>query len=172
MHVPYPRSMLYCTRSLLRKPNHSDPSRDTKKLQSAPKEWPYAIYASDRITDRKSAFLAHASTLSSAKRPSHVAQPIGAASTHKTCDPLYVRISYERRRYGGRKIGMRAERWGEGGSGDRLSRILELSGYENAAVVVWRWFGGVQLGSDRWRRISEVAKDALGKGQFQEINKY
>jgi len=55
---------------------------------------------------------------------------------------------------------------GESGSGDRLSRLLELSGCENVVVVVSRWYGGVQLGSDRWKWISLVAKDALKAGGF------
>lgn len=57
---------------------------------------------------------------------------------------------------------------GESGSGDRLSRLLELSGSENVVVVVSRWYGGVKLGSDRWKRISEVAKDVLDKGGFSK----
>jgi hypothetical protein len=54
----------------------------------------------------------------------------------------------------------------ENGAGERLARLLELSGCTNVVVVVWRWYGGVQLGSDRWRRISEVAKVALKDGDF------
>lgn len=57
---------------------------------------------------------------------------------------------------------------GESGSGDRLSRLLELSSCENVIVVVSRWYGGTKLGSDRWKRISEVAKEALGKGGFSK----
>jgi hypothetical protein len=55
---------------------------------------------------------------------------------------------------------------GEGGSGDRLARLLRLTGCEDVVVVVWRWYGGVQLGSDRWKRISEVAREALNSGDF------
>lgn len=66
---------------------------------------------------------------------------------------------------------------GESGSGERLGRLLELSGCENVIVVVSRWYGGVPLGSDRWKRISEVAKEVLregefmkGKGQYDKVN--
>lgn len=55
---------------------------------------------------------------------------------------------------------------GEGGSGDRLARLLELSLCENVIVVVSRWYGGVPLGNDRWKRISDVAKQALERGGF------
>ncbi|KAF8170338.1 hypothetical protein K438DRAFT_1854477 [Mycena galopus ATCC 62051] len=56
---------------------------------------------------------------------------------------------------------------GEGGSGDRLARLLRLTGCEDVVVVVWRWYGGVKLGTDRWKRISEVAREALNGGGFQ-----
>jgi len=55
---------------------------------------------------------------------------------------------------------------GEGGSGDRLARLLRLAGCEDVVVVVWRWYGGVKLGADRWKRISEVAREALDGGGF------
>lgn len=55
---------------------------------------------------------------------------------------------------------------GESGSGERLARLLELSACEDTAVVVSRWYGGVKLGSDRWKRTSQVAKSALQRGGF------
>ncbi|KAF8995514.1 ribosomal protein S5 domain 2-type protein [Cyathus striatus] len=130
-------------------------------------EWSYAIYTSDRITDRKSAFLAHVSTLSSARDLPTLLSQLGQLPRIKRATHcMYAYRTREGDAEAGKLVCGQSD-GGEGGSGDRLSRILELSGYENVAVVVWRWFGGVQLGSDRWRRISEVAKDALGKGQFQ-----
>jgi putative IMPACT (imprinted ancient) family translation regulator len=55
---------------------------------------------------------------------------------------------------------------GESGSGDRLARLLELSNCDEVIVVVSRWYGGTKLGSDRWKHISQVAKEALYKGGF------
>ncbi|KAG6813737.1 hypothetical protein H0H92_007689 [Tricholoma furcatifolium] len=55
---------------------------------------------------------------------------------------------------------------GESGAGDRLARLLLLSNADNVLVVVSRWYGGVKLGSDRWRCISDVAKEALHNGGF------
>ena len=57
---------------------------------------------------------------------------------------------------------------GEHGAGDVLARLLELSESEDVLIVVWRWYGGVQLGSERWRKISEVARDALNQGNFSK----
>jgi hypothetical protein len=37
---------------------------------------------------------------------------------------------------------------------------------KNVVVVVSRWHGGVNLGSERWRLILGVAKEALERGAF------
>ncbi|KAI0771703.1 ribosomal protein S5 domain 2-type protein [Trametes elegans] len=55
---------------------------------------------------------------------------------------------------------------GEAGAGERLERLLELGHCEDVIVVVFRWYGGVKLGSDRWKCISSVAKEALERGGF------
>lgn len=129
-------------------------------------EWPHPIHASSRITDRKSVFLAHASTLpnttsfppflayltslSTLKRATH------CMYAYRTSDPITSQPVL------GQNDG------GESGSGDRLARLLELAGCENTVVVVSRWYGGVQLGSDRWRLISSVANEALDQGGFKK----
>ncbi|KAI9059046.1 ribosomal protein S5 domain 2-like protein [Trametes sanguinea] len=55
---------------------------------------------------------------------------------------------------------------GEAGAGERLERLLELGKCEDVVVVVFRWYGGVKLGSERWKCISSVAKEALERGGF------
>jgi len=57
---------------------------------------------------------------------------------------------------------------GEKGSGNRLSRLLEIMECKNVVVVVSRWYGGVKLGSERWRLILGSAKDALACGGFSK----
>lgn len=39
-------------------------------------------------------------------------------------------------------------------------------GISNVMVVVTRWYGGTQLGSDRFKHISTCAQRALEEGQF------
>lgn len=55
---------------------------------------------------------------------------------------------------------------GEDAAGGRLLHLLQLMDIWDVMVVVSRWFGGVKLGSDRFRIINSVARDALSKGQF------
>ena len=52
---------------------------------------------------------------------------------------------------------------GEHGAGARLERLLELRREQDVVVTVARWYGGVKLGSERWRCISDVAKQALDR---------
>ncbi|KAK3714011.1 hypothetical protein LTR37_008040 [Vermiconidia calcicola] len=53
---------------------------------------------------------------------------------------------------------------GETAAGGRVLHLLELMGVWNAMVVVTRWYGGVQLGPDRFRIINQTARDALVSG--------
>lgn len=55
---------------------------------------------------------------------------------------------------------------GEKGAGDILASVLERAGANNVLVVVWRWYGGVPLGGERWRIIGQVAREALREGGF------
>ncbi|KAF9460755.1 ribosomal protein S5 domain 2-type protein [Collybia nuda] len=129
-------------------------------------DWPYPIYASDRLRDRKSVFLAHASTLPiSSAFPTFLNHLTSLPSLKRATHCMYAyRTSGPNGPISGQHDGA------ESGSGDRLSRLLESSGCVNVVVVVSRWYGGVKLGSDRWKRISDVAKEALARGEFSNRN--
>ena len=55
---------------------------------------------------------------------------------------------------------------GEKGSGTKLAALLEMSKTINVIVVVSRWFGGVKLGSSRFKYIAQVARQALEEHGF------
>lgn len=57
---------------------------------------------------------------------------------------------------------------GETAAGGRLLHLLELMGVWGAMVVVTRWYGGVQLGPDRFRIINQTARDALVQAGFSQ----
>jgi len=44
---------------------------------------------------------------------------------------------------------------GEGGAGMVIIRMLERAELENHLIIVTRWFGGTQLGGDRFRRVQD-----------------
>lgn len=123
--------------------------------------WPCPIYASERITIHKSTFLAHATEIRDAEM-------LPVFIDHLTSLPQLKRATHCMYAYrvSSSPLSQGQQDGGESGAGDHLARLLELSRCEDVVVVVSRWYGGVQLGSERWRRISEVAKDALNKGGF------
>lgn len=128
--------------------------------------WPHKIHFSHRVTHHKSAFQAHATNLPDATL-------ISAFLSHLTSLPCSKRMTHcmyayrsTQRAQGHEKLVCGQNDGGESGSGDRLSRLLELSNCRNVIVVVFRWYGGTKLGSDRWKCISQVAKEALKQGGF------
>lgn len=47
---------------------------------------------------------------------------------------------------------------GESGAGMVILRMLEREGLENHVVIVTRWYGGVKLGGDRFRRVQDAVR--------------
>lgn len=52
---------------------------------------------------------------------------------------------------------------GESGGGRHLLGLLQSSNLVGVLLVVTRWYGGIFLSTDRWRLMSEVARDALSQ---------
>ncbi len=50
---------------------------------------------------------------------------------------------------------------GESGAGLVILRMLEREGLTNHVIVVTRWFGGVKLGGDRFRRVQDAVRAYL-----------
>lgn len=53
---------------------------------------------------------------------------------------------------------------GENAAGGRLLHLLQVMDVWGVLIVVSRWYGGVQLGPDRFRCINAVAREAIVKG--------
>ena len=56
---------------------------------------------------------------------------------------------------------------GEDRAGGRLLHLLEAMGVVNVFVCVSRWYGGVKLGSERFRVINNVARELLEREGYQ-----
>jgi len=50
---------------------------------------------------------------------------------------------------------------GESGAGMVIARMLEREGLTDHIIVVTRWYGGVKLGGDRFRRVQESVRHYL-----------
>jgi len=52
---------------------------------------------------------------------------------------------------------------GESGGGRHLLGLLQADNLTNVFLVVSRWYGGIMLGPDRWRIMTQVSRDALSQ---------
>ena len=52
---------------------------------------------------------------------------------------------------------------GESGAGMVIIRMLEREGLQNHIVVVTRWYGGKQLGGDRFRHVQTAVRHYLDR---------
>ena len=119
------------------------------------------------MSDRRSIFLAHASTLpTSSALPNFISYLTSLPALKRATHCMHAYRVIEIRPDLSRILQVGQHDGGEKGSGERLSRLLEALQCENVVVVVSRWYGGVKLGSDRWRMISTVAKDAIRRAGF------
>ncbi|KAF7791536.1 hypothetical protein EIP86_002552 [Pleurotus ostreatoroseus] len=151
--------------------------------------WSHPISSSEAITVHKSGFQGHAATLTVPPPPEG---PGSLESLFDHLTELYPRTkrathcmyawrahahadtpkssSHKATGTGSTSVGGSVQGGScdgcESGAGERLERLLELSGCEDVVVVVYRWYGGVQLGSERWKCISGVAKEALRNGGY------
>lgn len=50
---------------------------------------------------------------------------------------------------------------GESGAGMVIVRMLERAGLNDHIIVVTRWYGGVKLGGDRFRRVQDAVDHYL-----------
>ena len=127
------------------------------------------------IIEKKSLFLARACTVSS---PAHASACIAhLLSTDKKCAKANHNITAFRVRTSskepkpGQVVYQDCNDDGETAAGSRLLHLLQVMDVWNVLVVVTRWYGGVKLGPDRFRIISNAARDALVKGGWQHASK-
>lgn len=60
---------------------------------------------------------------------------------------------------------------GEAHAGGRMLHLLEILDATNVMVVVSRWYGGIQLGPDRFKHISNVMRNLLEEQGFLKEKK-
>ena len=123
-------------------------------------------YQSQVIIEKKSAFVANAAhvyTVSAAQdaiahllsTDKKVAKATHNITAYRIRDAKNPAITYQD-----------CDDDGEDFAGRRLLHLLQVMDVCNVLVVVSRWFGGVKLGSDRFRLINQVARMAIVEGKW------
>jgi len=116
-----------------------------------------AFVTSEPIVDRKSVFVGHAVALAD---PSQVRPALDWLLS----DPKIARAAHNMWAYRCRVDGtlhQDNDDDGESAAGSRLSHLLSILQLDNALVVVTRHYGGIHLGSTRFKHIGEAARSAL-----------
>lgn len=126
---------------------------------------------SEPITEKKSVFLARASTVTSANQVHYFISHLVA--TDKRASKATHNISAYRIRSTSSSVGSELvfqdfDDDGETAAGGRLLHLLQIMDVWGVLVVVSRWYGGVQLGPDRFRIINQVARDAIVAGGWMK----
>lgn len=155
-----------------RSPDHEDLpplNQDATASQSKPTESETAPRwtVSTPITSKKSTFLARAARVDSKSQAQQFIAHL--VSTDKRVASATHNITAYRIRSDHHDPAITVQDCdddGETAAGGRLLHLLQLMDAWNVVVVVSRWFGGVLLGSDRFRIINAVARDALVSGGF------
>ena len=127
----------------------------------APPRWS----ASSVVTEKKSSFLAHATSVQTPAAVRHamarllstdrkVAKATHNITAYRMRDPENPAVTYQD-----------YDDDGETAAGARLLHLLQAMDVWDILVVVTRWFGGVKLGPDRFRLINQVAREAVAEGK-------
>lgn len=122
------------------------------------------LYSSEPIIDRKSVFIGHVCKITS---PSDVTKVVNyLLSDRKIAKATHPTMLAYRVRGAGDVIHQDNDDDGESAAGSRLAHLLQILELEDVLVVVTRWYGGIHLGSDRFKHINQAARDALVAGGF------
>ena len=137
-------------------------SDDTQPIQTLGEEPPWTL--SEVVTEKKSVFIARAAPVTSIDQANQYLAHL--LSTDKKVAKATHNITAWRIRGENGVQYQDCDDDGETAAGGRVIHLLELMGVRDVMVVVTRWYGGVQLGRDRFRIINQTARDALVAAGF------
>lgn len=132
-------------------------SNDIKKLEVKCPE----ITHGEVIIDRKSSFQGHAASVKSMEEVNAVLAKL--MENKKILNATHNMYAYriERKTDKGTTILQDCVDDGEAHAGGRMLHLLQILDQKNSLVVVSRWYGGIQLGPDRFRHINNATRQVL-----------
>ena len=130
-------------------------SSSTEAFSSVP------ICHGEPLVDRKSVFQAHVARVTDVKQAKKV---ISELKGDKKLSTATHNISAYRISGGPHGTCFQdCDDDGENQAGSRLLHLLQILDISDIVIVVSRWFGGIQLGPDRFKHINHVARDLISK---------
>ncbi|VDK86532.1 unnamed protein product [Litomosoides sigmodontis] len=157
-----------CDSSFKEESVDEDESASIRTAVSSPPSQQYVptIISGNSMVDRKSTFQAHVAQVFSKDEVTLVLNKLKennkiARATHN----IYAWLTEEN--VNGRLIKQHdCEDDGEIGAGAKLLNLLELMKAKNVLVIITRWYGGIHLGTDRFRHICNLARQILVDNGF------
>ena len=124
------------------------------------------IYHSEPVVDRKSVFQAHVAPVTSVQEALEVLSVIKqdrkvSRATHNIMAYRITIVNPEDVFGDTTTVYADNDDDGEHAAGPKLAELLSLMGANNLIVVVSRWYGGIQLGPDRFKHIANVARESV-----------
>uniref|UniRef100_A0A0N4Z1A3 RWD domain-containing protein n=1 Tax=Parastrongyloides trichosuri TaxID=131310 RepID=A0A0N4Z1A3_PARTI len=121
------------------------------------------VLSGDILTDRKSVFQGHIAKVNNIDDINKVLWQLKqikkiAQATHN----MYA-YRYNFVKNGKTYVAHDCDDDGETAAGSKMAQVLELMKCENVLVVVSRWYGGINLGPDRFRHICNVTRDIVNE---------
>ncbi|KAJ2944856.1 hypothetical protein O0L34_g1748 [Tuta absoluta] len=113
------------------------------------------------IIDRKSSFQGHAAEVHSIEDVNAVLAKLmqNKKFSHATHNMFAYRI--EKKTDRGTTMVQDCDDDGETHAGGRMLHLLQILDQKNTLVVVSRWYGGIQLGPDRFRHINNATRQVI-----------
>ncbi|KAG0241564.1 hypothetical protein BGW41_005724 [Actinomortierella wolfii] len=130
----------------------------------------FNIKTGQPIVDRKSVFIAH---LAAIDQPGQVPLMIQQLKQEnkKVVKATHNIMAYRVQNPNG-TIAQDNDDDGETAAGSRLLHLMSILDVKNVVVVVSRWYGGIQLGADRFKHINNAARQLLEEeGYIQQQGK-
>ncbi|ODQ64848.1 UPF0029-domain-containing protein [Nadsonia fulvescens var. elongata DSM 6958] len=118
---------------------------------------------SSEICDRKSLFIGRACSVTDIEQAKY---NLSQLKVDKRVSKASHNITAWRITSSGHEIIQNFDDNGEAPGGEKILKLLTLVNISNVMVVVTRWYGGIQLGNDRFKHINTCAQEALMNGGF------
>jgi hypothetical protein len=147
--------------------NHNDEHHNSHSYsQNAQHNSNVSLYHGEPFIDRRSTFQAH---LSPVHCVAEAQEALAILKSNKKIESATHNISAYRISGGPHNTCIQdCDDDGENHAGSRLLHLLQILEVKNVLVVVSRWYGGIQLGPDRFKHINNTARDLLQKCGYIE----
>ncbi|KAK0077998.1 hypothetical protein PV325_003189 [Microctonus aethiopoides] len=117
------------------------------------------IYHGEVIVDRKSCFQGHVAKVTSIEDVKLILKTL--LEEKKIMQATHNMYAYRIYQEKTKSFLHDCDDDGENQAGGRLLHLLEIIDVKNVIVIVSRWYGGIHLGSDRFRHINNAARQVL-----------